>query len=133
MLLWVMGGGGDLTTLAHFQESKMSPGLFQDFSGWTNIVEWLWLRVPNQDGPRLNSMDGQISISVLWNLCLESVEDIKFRDLVEDSDTGSLSSVTVRIEYFFAFQFWYWELCVENRWGECRKQCFVNFCSLVVL
>ena len=81
----------------------MSPGLFQDFSGWTNIVERLWLRVPNQDGPRLNPMDGQISISVLWNLCLESVEDIKFRDLVEDSDTGSLSSVTVWAEYVFAF------------------------------
>ena len=44
---------------------------------------------------------------------------------------GNLSSITVRMEYLRAFQYWYCELCVENRWG--RKHCFVNFCSLAVL
>ena len=42
---------------------------------------------------------------------------IKFWGLVEDSDIGCLSLVTVRMGYLFAFQFWYCELCVENWWG----------------
>ena len=46
-------------------------------------------------------------------------------DPVEDSDTGGPSSITVRMEYLRAFQYWYCELCLENRWG--RKHCFVNF------
>ena len=65
-------------------------------------------------------------------MCLESAGDIKFRDPVEDSDTGGFSSITVRIEYLFAFQFWYCEPSVENRWGG-GKHCFVNFCTLLVL
>ena len=32
---------------------------------------------------------------------------------VEDSDTGGLSSITVRVEYLFAFQFWYFERFVK--------------------
>ena len=62
-------------------------------------------------------------------MCTESVEGggIKFWDPVEDSDTGGLSSISVRIEYQFAFQFWYSELCVENRWGGGRRHCFVTF------
>ena len=52
-------------------------------------------------------------------------------DPAEDSDTGGPSSITVRMEYLRAFQYWYCELCVENQWG--RKHCFVNFCSLAVL
>ena len=31
------------------------------------------------------------------------------------------------MKYLFAFQFWYCELCMENRWGGGRKHCFVNF------
>ena len=58
---------------------------------------------------------------------------IKFWDPVEDYDTGSPSSITVRREYLLAFQYWYCELCVENGWGGGRKNCFVNFCSLAVL
>ena len=42
-------------------------------------------------------------------------------------------SITVRMEYLFNFQFWYCELCEENRWGGGRKYCFVNFCSLALL
>ena len=41
---------------------------------------------------------------------------IKLWDLIEDFDTGCSSSVTIRMEYLFAFQFWYCELCMENRW-----------------
>ena len=51
----------------------------------------------------------------------------------EDSYTGGLSSITIRMEYLLAFQYWYCEFCVENRWGEGRKHCIVNFCFLVVL
>ena len=68
-----------------------------------------------------------------FNLCSESVGALDFKILVEDSDTGGPGSVTVRMEYLFAFQFWYCELCVENRWGGRRKHYLVNFCSLVVL
>ena len=64
-------------------------------------------------------------------LCSESVEVYNCKILVDDS--GSLSSVTLRAEYWFAFQFWYSELCVENWWGGCRQYCVVNFCSLAVL
>ena len=58
---------------------------------------------------------------------------IKFWDLVEDSNTGCPSSVTVRMEYFFSFQSWYCELYEENWWRGGKKHCFVDFCSLVVL
>ena len=46
-----------------------------------------------------------------------------FDILIEGSDT----SITVKMEYLFAFQFWFCELCVECRWGGGRKHCFVNF------
>ena len=54
-------------------------------------------------------MGSQFSISVLSDFCSESVEI-----LVEDSSTGSPSSFIVRIEYLFAFQFRYCELCMET-------------------
>ena len=82
---------------------------------------------------RLNPMGSQYSIHVLWNLYSVSVRSIKCWDPVEDSNTGGLTSITVRIEYLLALQYWYCEFCVENRWGGGRKHCFVNFCSLVVL
>ena len=37
------------------------------------------------------------------------------------------SPVTVRMEYLFVFQFWYCELCVENRWGGGRIFFFLIF------
>ena len=45
---------------------------------------WLWLRVPNQDDPRLHPMGSQFSIPVLRNLYSKSVGSIKFWDPVED-------------------------------------------------
>ena len=59
-------------------------------------------------------MVSQCSISVLRNFWSESVGTSNFEILVEDSDTGSSSSITVRMEYLFAFQSWYCELCVEK-------------------
>ena len=61
-----------------------------------------------------------------------------FEILAEDFNAGSPSSFTVRMKYLFAFQFWYWKVCVKTRWGEWgrgrgRKHCFVNFCSLALL
>ena len=50
-------------------------------------------------------MGNQFSISTLLNLCSESVGASNFDILAEDSDTSSPSSITVRMEYLFAFQF----------------------------
>ena len=57
---------------------------------------------------------------------------IKLWDPSEDNITGGPSSITVRMEYLFAFQIWYCELCLENIWGGGGKHWFVNFCSLSV-
>ena len=34
------------------------------------------------------------------------------------------------MENLLAFQYWYCELCVKNRWGRGRKHCFVSFCFI---
>ena len=88
-----------LRTLAQFQGIELFPGLFQD-----NLKA-------------LPIMGSQFSISVLLNLCSESVGAQNFEILAEDSNTGGPSSFTVLMEYLFPFQFWYCKLCVENRWG----------------
>ena len=44
--------------------------------------------------------------------------DLNFVILIDDSDTGGPSSITVRTEYLFVFQFSYCELCVETDEGE---------------
>ena len=94
----------------------------------------VWLRVPNQDDPRLYPMGSQFSISVLLNLCSESVEAYHFEILAEVSNTGCPSSFTVRMKYLFAFQFWCCKLCAEQRGRERgKKHCFVSFCSLTLL
>ena len=56
---------------------------------------------------------------LLLNLCSELVGASNFEILVENSDTGSPSSITEYLE------------CVEN-WGD-RKHCIINFYSLAVL
>ena len=48
-------------------------------------------------------MGSEFSISVLLNLCSESMEASNFEILVVDSDTGGPSSITVRMEYLFYF------------------------------
>ena len=58
----------------------------------------------------------------LWNLCSESLRASNFEILIENSDIGDLSSITVRKECLFACQFWYWG------WEVGRKHSFVNFC-----
>ena len=56
---------------------------------------------------------------LLLNLCSELVGASNFEILVENSDTGSPSSITEYLE------------CVEN-WRD-RKHCIINFYSLAVL
>ena len=52
----------------------------------------------------------------LYEICVQNKNrGIKFEILVEDSDTGSPSSITVRIECLFACQFWNCELCMKNQ------------------
>ena len=81
-------------------------------------MSWLWVRdwilwVANFRFP-------------FYEVCAQNQWTIKFWDPVDNSDTGGPSSMTVRMEYSRAFQYWYCALCVENRWGRGRKHCFVN-------
>ena len=50
-------------------------------------------------------MGSQFAIPVLLNFCSKSVGVYDFEILVEDSDTGGPSSLNVRMEHLFAFQF----------------------------
>ena len=135
MLLWVMGAGfcNTCTVSGKWNVSRVIPR----FYGWVYktlrlsplVVEHSFVVM----SARLNPMCSQIPIPVLWNLCSELVRGIKCWDSIKDSDTGGSTSITVRMEYLLAFQYWYCEFCVENRWGGGRKHCFVNFCSLAVL
>ena len=97
-----------MRTLAHFQVSEISPGLFQGFiDGYINFLRlppllaeqqvpnkgtsthlfpnrWLWLRIPSQAHSSSNPMDSQFSILALWNLCSESVRAWNLEIIVED-------------------------------------------------
>ena len=53
--------------------------------------------------------------SHITKFIFRSSGDLNFVTLVEDSDIGGPSSVTVLMEYLHVFQFSYHELCVENR------------------
>ena len=135
MLLRVMGVGFDniCTVSRKWNFSRVIPRLY----GWVNKTLRLSPLVVDHNAvvmsARLNPIGGQFLILVLWNLCSKSVGGLKCWDPVESSDNGSLSSITLRMEYLLAFQYWYCELCVENWWRRGRKHCFVNFCSLAVL
>ena len=74
---------------------------------------WLRLPVPNQDFQRLNPVGSQCLVPSLLNLCSVSVGGMRCSDPVEDYNTCCPSSIIVRMEYLFSFQFWYCELCVE--------------------
>ena len=80
-------------------------------------------------------MVSQFSIPVLLNLCSESLRAENFEILVKNSDTGGPSSISARIEYLFAFQFWYCELYVANRWGEAKSIVLLIFllCSAIIV
>ena len=135
MLLWVVGVGFDniCAVSGKWTVSSVISRLYE----WVYKTLWLSPLVLEHSvvvmSARLNPMRSQFSISILWNLCSESVGGIKFWDPVEDSDTGGPISIPVMMEYVFAFQYWHCKLCSKNRWGGSREHCFVNFCSLVVL
>ena len=57
-----------------------------------------------QEHPSSISVGSQFLIIVLRNFGSEAVGTSNFVVLVEDSDTGGPSSITVRIKYLFAFQ-----------------------------
>ena len=66
--------------------------------------------------------NNRASFHLWWNKNLVKRQRVSkyyenFVILNEDSDTGGPSLVAVRIEYLFAYQFWYWELWVGNLWG----------------
>ena len=62
---------------------------------------WLCLRILNQGNSSLNSNGDQFPILALWNLYSESAGTWNFEILVEDSDTGSPSLISVQIESLF--------------------------------
>ena len=68
-------------------------------------------------------MGGQFSILALWNLCSESVGAWNFEILVEDSDTGGLSSIAVQIEWLFTIivPIPICEFCLKNDEGEAES------------
>ena len=86
------------------------PPLVTEHSAWLWLWLWLWV----------------LSDWILWianfrfpfyEICVQNQwgRDIKLWDPVEDSDTGDPSLAIVRMEYLFACQFLYFELCVENQ------------------
>ena len=76
----------------------------------------------------------QFSIPLLGALCSESMGVWNFEILVEDSNTGSVSSVIVREKYLFTFQSWQCALCIKNQLGGGRKYYYgLNFCFLRVI
>ena len=70
---------------------------------------------------------------LIYEICVQNHWDTQFDILVGDSDTGGPSSITVRIECLFPFQFWYCEFCAKNQWGRGRKHYFFNYCFERVL
>ena len=116
--------GWDLITLAQFEVRECLQGNIKTLYKNLKILPLMVEHSVVVMSARLNPMGSQFLILVWRNLSSE---------LVGDTDTGSASSVSVRMKYVFAFEFWYCELRVENRWGGGRKHCFVNFCSLAEL
>ena len=66
-------------------------------------------------GYQFDAREKSIFDSRITKFVFRSSGDLNFVILVEDSDTGVPSSITVRMEYLFVFQFSYCKLCVGNR------------------
>ena len=112
ILLWVMGVGFDITyTISGKWNvsmiiSRPYEWVYKTLSLSPLVVEHgtVAMGVSSQQiDPRLNLMDSQFLIPVLWNLCSESVGGIKFWGQVEDSETGSPSSITIKMESHICF------------------------------
>ena len=76
------------------------------------------------EGPSSIPVGGKFQFLVLQNKCSVAVGAWNFVILVEASGTGRPSLVAVRMEYLFAYQFWHWELSMENLWVEERNHFF---------
>ena len=66
-------------------------------------------------GYQFDAREKPIFDSRITKFMFRSSCDLNFVILVEDSDTGGPSSMTVRMEYLFVSRFSYCELCVENQ------------------
>ena len=134
-----LGDGGIREYLHSFREVKCLQGYYSKtlwmgtwktvhISGWIYCSSYgSWFSIPDWIQSVANFR------LRLYEICVRNQWGHSCNLLVEDSSTSRLGSVTVRMEYLFAFQLWYSELCVENRRGGGRKYCFVSFCSLIVL
>ena len=132
MLLWVMDVGFDntCTVSGKWNVSRVIPRLY----GWlyktlrisSLVVEHSVVVVMSA---RLNPMGSQFSISVLWNLCSESVVAWTVENQLRTP------TLAVRVQLLLGWNTYVLFNTdivnfVENRRG--RKHSFFNFCSLTV-
>ena len=82
------------------------------------------------EGCKLDARGKPIFDSCITKFMLRSSGDLICVILVDDSNVGGPSSMTVRMEYVFVFQISYFEICVGNTRGGGRKHYFVDFCYL---
>ena len=78
------------------------------------------------EGPSSILMGGKFPFLVL-QISVSKCGAWNFVILVKVSTTGVQVSLLLGMEYLFAYQFWYWELWVENLWGGERKHYFFSF------
>ena len=90
----------NLKTLAQFQGSEIFTGLFQGFMYWHIRLSTLAVK---HSLVIMNSGSQSVFDSCFIKFVFRVSGGIKFEILVEDSDTGSPISLTVRIEYLLAF------------------------------
>ena len=141
MLVWAMRVefNDTGTVLGKWNVSRVIPRLY----GWVHkilrptplVVENSAEVVTARSRLRRSQINGQLIFdSRFIKLVLRISGYIKFWDPAEDSNNSDPSSITFRMKYLFAFQFWCCKLCLENQWGGGRSivllifvlwQCFI--------
>ena len=132
MLLWVMGVGFNNTCAVSEKWNVFR--VIARYFGWAYKNLRLSPLVVEKGvvvmSVRLNPMDSQFWFP-FYLICVQNQWGHKTLNPIEDSEIGGRSSITVRMEYLLAIQYWYSEPCAENQWGWSKKHCFVNFSSLI--
>ena len=92
----------------------MSPGLLQDFldryTKYEDSIKYIIVVIAEayySGGYQFDAREKPIFDFRITKFVFRSSDDLNFVILVEDSNTGDPSSITVRMEYLFVFQFSY--------------------------